>query len=79
MDYKFYFHSDAVDSDALRVEAFEGEEAISRPFRFDIRLISSHADLDLDAVLRAPAHLDIETKEMSRRIHGVLAEFEQLE
>jgi type VI secretion system secreted protein VgrG len=79
MDYKFYFRSEAVEGDALRVSEFEGEEGISQPFRFDIQLFSGHADIDLDAVLRAPAYLDIETAEMSRRIHGVLAEFEQLE
>ncbi len=46
----FHFRSGALPDDTFSVVSFEGEEAISRPFRFDIELVSKNPAIDLDQV-----------------------------
>ena len=46
----------AVDSD-LQVLSFEGREALNKPYRFDIELVSQRADLDLDGLINQTAYL----------------------
>jgi type VI secretion system secreted protein VgrG len=54
----FLFHSDALSGcRAARVSASTGEEELSRTFRFEIDLVSSSADVDLDAPIGQPAYL----------------------
>jgi type VI secretion system VgrG family protein len=74
-----YFESKAekVPADTFRVIGFEGQEEISRPFRFKIELASEKPDIDVEDLLRWPAFLGIERDGEMRKIHGVLAEFEQ--
>jgi type VI secretion system secreted protein VgrG len=60
-------------SDELGVLAFEGTEAISRPFEFRIRLVSEHADLALERFLHRPAFLAFDT--LGNGIHGQIADF----
>jgi len=36
---------------------FQGREAISQPYRFDLELVSEHPDLDLQSLLHRPAFL----------------------
>ncbi len=56
--HRFYsFESDAVEKDTFKVVRFRGEEAISRPFHFEIDLASEDPDLDLDKMLLWPASL----------------------
>jgi len=74
---KFYFETEALGSDTFRVLDFEGHEEISRPFRFEINLVSDDPEVDLDAVINEPAEFSIERDGERRTIHGVLAEFEQ--
>lgn len=81
------FESAAIDPRALALVSFEGSEAISRPYRFEIDLASEPVDLDLPALLRQPAFLGIKQGIALRgdgrrgirslRIHGMLASFEQ--
>lgn len=52
-----FFDTDALPPDTLLVAAFEGEEGLSRLYRFDIDLISLKPDIDLAAVLEKPCHL----------------------
>ncbi|WP_417779491.1 type VI secretion system tip protein TssI/VgrG [Stutzerimonas xanthomarina] len=47
---------EGIDHD-LQVLAFNGREAISQPYRFDLELVSEHADLDLQSLLHQPAFL----------------------
>jgi len=74
-----YFESRAknVPADTFRVISFEGQEEISRPFRFEIELASERPDIDVHDILRWPAFLAIERDGEVRKIHGILAEFEQ--
>src|SRR5690606_25186091 len=41
----------------FKVLGFQGREAISQPYRFDVELVSERADLDLDSLLGQPAFL----------------------
>lgn len=79
-DHKSYmtFVSDAFDVDAFRVLGFEGEEAISRPYRFEIDLVSRHPDLDVHAALSATARLRIDLIDEAKTVNGILASFEHV-
>ncbi|MCM2329792.1 MAG: type VI secretion system tip protein VgrG [Pseudomonas sagittaria] len=52
----FQLRIDGLEHD-LQVLAFDGREAISQPWRFDLELISERPDLDLEALLNRPAFL----------------------
>ena len=78
----FLFHSDALSDAELRVVSFSGQEELSRIFRFEIELVSSNPDIDLDAPIGEPAYLLLrghqpDGSRYSRYIHGVLERFVQ--
>jgi type VI secretion system secreted protein VgrG len=83
------FHGGAAPADAFVVLSADGHEEISRPFRFEIELVSQKTDIDLGAMLEQAAWLGIKQgvklKGSSKRgvqtlkIHGVLSSIEQLE
>ena len=76
-EQKFSFVSKAFDEDTFAVVRFTGEEGLSRPYRFDIDLVSE-ADIDFDQILEQPATLTIQRSEGNIPFHGILAEFEML-
>ncbi|WP_282344954.1 contractile injection system protein, VgrG/Pvc8 family, partial [Pseudomonas sp. PS02288] len=41
----------------LQVLEFQGREALSTPYAFDLELVSEHPDLDLESFLHRPAFL----------------------
>ncbi|KMQ54442.1 hypothetical protein ACS96_18965 [Pseudomonas aeruginosa] len=41
----------------LQVLEFSGHEGISRPYRFELELVSERAGLDLEALMHRPAFL----------------------
>ena len=55
---RFHFSLDGLNDD-LHVLAFEGKEAISAPYAFDIELISENPNLDLDSLLHRPGFLTL--------------------
>lgn len=65
---------------AFKVIRFQGEEAVSRLYRFDIILCTESADVDLDAALNSNATLRIRSRDLSRSVpyHGMVSEIEQL-
>ncbi|MEM8985882.1 MAG: type VI secretion system tip protein TssI/VgrG, partial [Pseudomonadota bacterium] len=75
----FSFESSVFDADAFSVIGFEGEEAISKPFWFDIELLSADPDIDPEDIIGKPAHLVLASDKLDdpRKIHGVVAEFER--
>lgn len=75
---RFFFESSALDSDAFTVVGFEGEEAISTPYWFDIDLLSRDPELDAAEIVGKPATLTLDSDKLEspRKIHGVVAEFE---
>lgn len=70
----FLFDSKAVSPETFVVSAFRGEEEISRPYCFEIDLVTDDPDIDMDTLLYEPATLKIEKDNEARNIHGVLAE-----
>lgn len=80
-DRRFEFASTACPSDTFAVVRMTGFEAISRPYRFELVLVSDDAQLDLARVLAAKAELRILAPDGSQQATpyaGVLAEFDQL-
>lgn len=73
----FSFKSAGLSGDPLNVVAFEGEETVSRPFAFQIRLISGDAAIDPDKVVNQAAVLEMEFNGDVSHFHGIVARFEQ--
>jgi type VI secretion system secreted protein VgrG len=70
---------DPLKQDDMIVVAFEGEEAVSRPFRFTIELVSTKIALPLSAVLNKPMGLTIALPNGGvRQIHGIVRRFSHL-
>jgi type VI secretion system secreted protein VgrG len=58
------------------VVALRGEEALARPFDFEIELLCEDAGADIEAALGADAELLIERGGLSRVCYGVVVEVE---
>lgn len=54
----------------LQVLAFDGREAISQPYAFDVQLVSERTDLDLERLLHRRAYLAFD--QTGAGIHGVI-------
>ena len=54
----------------FKVLEFQGREAISQPYRFDLELVSEHPDLDLESLLHRPAFLSFAPD--GSGIHGLV-------
>ncbi|WP_437734424.1 type VI secretion system Vgr family protein [Sorangium sp. So ce1335] len=68
-----HFRSEAAPAGAFTVLGLRGEEALSRPYRFEIDLASPDPALPLDDIAGAAGELDL----AGRAIPGVVAEVEQ--
>ncbi|WP_218243283.1 type VI secretion system tip protein TssI/VgrG [Comamonas fluminis] len=81
---RFSFQSEAYpqDSGKFAVVRMEGSEAISRPYRFELILVSDDAQIDLDLMLARSAtfslHSPGDRPPPPNHYSGVLAEFDQL-
>ncbi|MGP0172100.1 type VI secretion system Vgr family protein [Pseudomonas sp. NCHU5208] len=64
----------AVDSD-LQVLSFIGREMLNKPYRFEIDLVSSRADLDLHQLINQPAYLAFGPS--GKGVHGIIYGVEQ--
>src|SRR5476651_1521669 len=72
--------STALSLEPLLVFAWRGEEAISRPYRFEIRLASLNPLLDDEAMLGNPATLTLtDATGLPQPYHGLVTEVEQLD
>ncbi len=66
--------------DALLLESFEGDEAVSQPFRFVLRMLSEDPSLDLEGLLKKPVVISMQLPDESdRHIHGNISRITQLE
>ncbi|WP_417780602.1 type VI secretion system tip protein TssI/VgrG [Stutzerimonas xanthomarina] len=54
----------------LQVLEFNGREAISQPFAFDLELVSERSDIDLESLLHQPAFLALSPA--GKGIHGLI-------
>ncbi len=75
---KFAFVSAALPQDTFYVVRFQGTEAISSLYEFDITLASEDPEIDLKAVLSNPAIFTLIREDMEVPVHGILSCFEQL-
>src|SRR5690606_19232311 len=64
----------------FQVVSFEGHEAVSQLFRFDITLVCDSPDVDLDRLLNCNATLHLWSHDRSTAVpyHGMLSDIEQL-
>jgi type VI secretion system secreted protein VgrG len=66
--------------DTLLLERFSGDEAVSQPFRYLLRLLADNPALDLTGMLKKPVALSIQlADDTERHIHGNINRFSQLE
>jgi type VI secretion system secreted protein VgrG len=65
--------------DVLLLEGFEGVEAISQPFRFDLSLLSEQRQIDFDAAvgMQATVRLLRDDGEAARYVNGHVISFKQ--
>jgi type VI secretion system VgrG family protein len=68
---------DKIASNLFHVTGFDGVEAISEPFRFDIDLISDDPDIDLELLVGKAATLEFSRDDHVRKVHGVISIMEQ--
>lgn len=65
-------------TDTLLLVRFEGREAVSSPFEFDLELLSERNDIAPDEVLRKPMWIELELPDGSKRHYsGICNRFSQ--
>ncbi len=67
--------------DKIFIHSLEGYEAISRPYRFELSLLSADVSIDSAQMLRSPARIRLKRERgpkflFADEIHGVLTKFE---
>lgn len=77
-DRMFSVDVPSLGPDVLLLDAFSGEEHVSEPFQFSLRLLSEDAQVDPGAILREPMVLTMQLPDGSeRKIHGHCRRFAQ--
>lgn len=65
-------------ADALWLEALEGDEYISEPFRFELTMLTEQDFVDASALIGKPAHATlVDGNDNKRYIHGIVTRFSQ--
>lgn len=72
----YSFRSEAASPDAFEVVRFSGVEGLSRPYEFDILLMSSKNSLDLTSLVQNPATFSMKLEQGELPFHGIPALFE---
>jgi len=72
----YSFRSEAAAPDAFEVVRFKGVEGLSRPYEFDITLMSSKKDLDPTNLVQNPAVFSMKLDKGDLPFHGIPALFE---
>lgn len=72
----FLFEVGAFAAQDLMVADFSGREAISQPYRFELRLVSTDPDVASEDVLNKPAGFTLLRGDTEEKIHGVIVDFE---
>ncbi len=64
--------------DVLLLQGFEGHEGVSRPFEFDLRMLSENRSVSFEAVVGKKATIKIVLQDRSvRYINGIVSSFSQ--
>ena len=75
---KYSFISTAMDKETFTVVSFKGFEAISKPYEFEVLLVSEKKDIDPLLVLQNPAVFTIHRDEEDNvEFNGILIQFEE--
>ncbi len=75
---KYTFTSSGMDAETFSVVSFKGVEAISKPYEFEIELVSEKTDIDPLEVLENPAKFTIHRDEGDNvDFNGILMQFEE--
>jgi type VI secretion system secreted protein VgrG len=77
LEADFSFKVGPYKSPDLRVVRFEGREAVSEMFHFQLQLVLEDREADFDAVVGKPGLLTIEGSEGTRYVSGIVSRFEQ--
>lgn len=70
------FTASALLPDTFRVVAFEGHEALSQPYRFEIHLISNDPEIPFADLIDKPATLTMLRGDDPAEVDGVVTDFE---
>lgn len=74
------FSCTALANEALLVADWTGDEAVSRPYRFEVRLAVKNHQLDYERMLGSPACLSfVDQRNTPQRYHGVVTQVVLLE
>jgi type VI secretion system VgrG family protein len=77
---RFGFSSSALPAGTFAVVSLSGSEAISKPYEFELALISENSRIDLQKVIEQPATLTIHPRGRGQApvvYHGLVKEFDQ--
>lgn len=77
---RFLFSSENFDWTQFGVVKLDGYEAISKPFKFELQMVSTNKDIDFDEMLYSNATIKIRSQDLQTNVpyHGMVAEFEQM-
>ena len=70
---------DGEGSSPLTIESFEGVEEISKPFEFEIHMLSAVPDIKFDDLINKPATISMVFDTGERHINGVISELVQMD
>lgn len=71
----YFFEAAQLDAGTFQVVRFEGTEQISRPFTFELQLLSEDPDVDFDKVVNKPATFTMMRGDEEAPIHGIVTDF----
>jgi type VI secretion system secreted protein VgrG len=77
LEADFFFEAGPYSSKDIKVAKFEGKEALSEPFHFELVLVMEDVEPDFEGILGKPAMLTIEGREGTRYVCGIVNRFEQ--
>ncbi len=76
---KFSFRSRGLPKDTFGVINFNGTEGLSRPYEFDIMLVSDNMEVDVDSIMKNRGRLILHREDGEDTVYnGVIVRFEQL-
>jgi len=71
----YFFEAAQLDAGTFQVVRFEGTEQISRPFTFELQLLSEDPDIEFDKVVDKPATFTMMRGDEEAPIHGIVTNF----
>jgi type VI secretion system secreted protein VgrG len=74
---RFLLEGEKLEWKDLMVADLVGREAISQPFRFDLRLVSTNRKVAFEDVLNKPVTLTLMREEGEEKVHGLIVDFSQ--